>query len=186
MQLMRNVPPRLLPNHPSPFDDVCPLTGAFFVCVFYVIIIMNTPLQLRNVRIRLQIGYIVDAINGPFVKCEPGNTITRIADAFNDATPSHPYVKMWQTIDEYYNANRWYELSDVELSEMWSTMLSVGIDDGDKHISGVDVMRAKQRWDDNLWTRYEHKRNGRRSVAYKILPMTIVGLFGISLPIPDA
>lgn len=158
---------------------------------------MNIPLELRSVSTRLRIAYIVDAVNGGFPKCEPGNTLTRW---FDDTPPAriravagnpmfkssnHPYSVMWRKIHDYYNANRWYELSDMELTDMWNTIRAVGIDDGDKHIDGVSVMDAKRRWDDNLWTRYECKRNGRRSIAYKIVPVGILAALGVSMPVPD-
>ena len=146
---------------------------------------MNVPMEMRTVNTRLRIAYIVDAVNGGFPKCDPGNTFTRYQMNWDSNQSTHPYSEMWSRIDDYYNANRWYELSEMELNDMWNTIRAVGIDDGENHIDGVAVMDAKRRWDDNLWTRYECKRNGRRSVAYKIVPMGVLAVLGVSMPVPD-
>lgn len=152
---------------------------------------MNISLELRSVNTRLRIAYIVDAVNGGFPNCPTGNTFTRfVAEHHNDGIydvfrNDHPYSNMWRTISNYYNANRWYELSDMELTELWNSIRAVGIDNGDTHVPGVAVMDAKRRWDDNKWTRYECKRNGRRSVAYKIVPIGVLSILGISMPTTD-
>ena len=133
-------------------------------------------MTLRPQNVRLQIAYICDAVNGGFPTCEPGNSITRLFDNYN--TGSHPYMDMWMTIDKYYDAQRWYELSDVEIGERFNTIRS----NGDGNITGMDLMRAKQRWESNGWTRYERKRNGRRAIVYKYAPVTVAMFFGVTLP----
>lgn len=133
-------------------------------------------MTVRNVDIRLKIAYICDAVNGGFPTCEPGNTITRLIDNYTNG--SHPYIDMWMTIDKYYDAQRWYELSDVEITERFNTIRATGTG----NITGMDLMRAKQRWDNNGWTRYERKRNGRRANVYKYAPITVAACLGISLP----
>ena len=128
----------------------------------------NTPLECRNVRIRLFIGWLADAANGPFQRCNPSNTFERAVhgiDGFINGHAQHPYANMWRTINTYYDVNRWYELTDDEIAQLWNTAISTGIDNGDTHVSGMDVLAVKRRWDEYGWTRYEHKRNGRRAAA---------------------
>ena len=120
-----------------------PLTGAFFSCVVSFIC-MNIPFELRPVSVRLQLAYIADAVH-KFPDCEPDNTITRV---LNDGGV-HPYTHMWNIIHKYYDTNRWYEMSDVEIANMWTTVCNTGIADGDNEINGIDVLRVKQRWDTN-------------------------------------
>tara|TARA_R110002012_G_scaffold292417_2_gene487602 strand:+ start:1785 stop:2267 length:483 start_codon:yes stop_codon:yes gene_type:complete len=153
-----------------------PLTGAFFTYVVSFIH-MNIPFELRPVSVRLQLAYIADAVH-KFSECEPDNTYVR---QFHNGG-CHPYTRMWETIHKYYDANRWYEMSDVEIANLWTTMCTVGIDDGDTHIDGIDVLRVKQRWETNGWNRYERKRNGRRSVVFKYAPLVVLACFGIQMP----
>ena len=155
-----------------------PLTGAFFSCVVSFIH-MNIPFELRPVSVRLQLAYIADAVH-KFPECEPDNTYVR---QFHNGG-AHPYTRMWETIHKYYDSNRWYEMSDVEIANLWTTMCTVGIDDGDNHIDGIDVLRVKQRWDTNGWNRYERKRNGRRAVVFKYAPLAVLACFGI--PVSNA
>ena len=156
-----------------------PLTGVFSACVVYRLFYMNVALELRPVDIRLKIAYMTDAVKS-FPDCAPGNTFTRMADVCDRG--SHPYNRMWSTVHKYFDANRWYEMSDVEIADMWKTACTTGIMDGDRHIVGIDVQRVKQRWDNNGWNRYERKRNGRRSMVYKLIPVGVLATMGIPVP----
>ena len=156
---------------------VRPLTGAFSSCVVSFMY-MNIPFELRPVSVRLQLAYIADAVNN-FPDCAPDDTITRMG-----TNGVHPYTAMWNTIHKYYDTNRWYEMSDVEIANMWTTVCTTGIDDGHHVVDGIDVLRVKQRWDTNGWNRYERKRNGRRAMVYKFAPLAVLACFGI--PVPNA
>lgn len=138
---------------------------------------MNVALELRPVGTRLMIAYLADAVSH-FPDCAPGNTYTRFAHICENG--SHPYNDMWSKIHKYFDTNCWYEMSDVEIADMWATACTLGIDDGTTHIPGIDVLRVKKRWDENGWNRYERKRNGRRSVVYKYLPLAVLACFGVS------
>ena len=141
---------------------------------------MNVALEFRPIDVRLIVAYMADAVS-KFPDCAPDNTFVRMYQWCD--TGSHPYNTMWSTIHKYFETNRWYEMSDHEIRELWKTVCTVGIDNGDTHIPGIDVLRIKQRWDENGWNRYERKRNGRRSVAYKFVPMGILGCLGITMPV---
>ena len=144
----------------------------------------NTPLECRAVKTRLIIGWLADAANGPFAKCVPSNTLERAIhgiDGFINGHDQHPYATMWRTINSYYDANRWYELTDDEIANLWNTAISSGMDVGDDHISGMDVLSVKRRWDEYGWNRYEHKRNGRRT-AVRMCLVPAMACFGIAMP----
>lgn len=143
---------------------------------------MNTPIEIRPVNIRLLIAYMADAHIGPFPKCEPGNTFTRAYEFINDGTHSQ-YHNMWYKISSFYSFKRLYEMSDSEIVDYFNNARANGIDPDGNGCTGMDIMRAKQRWSDNGWTRYEQKRNGRRSVAFKIVPAAILATMGITMPV---
>ena len=140
---------------------------------------MNIALQFRPVQIRLYVAYMADAAY-QFAKCEPGNTVTRIFDGWDNGS-GHPYAHMWTRIDAWYNVRKLYELSDAEIIEMFNGYRATGYQCGDRTVTGMDIMNAKRRWDDNGWTRYERKRNGRRTVA-RMAIVPALACFGIALP----
>jgi hypothetical protein len=155
--------------HPSP------LTGGFFTCVIYHIH-MNTPLCCRPVKLRLKIAYIIDTIlDTP--ECEPGNTVARM---FDDST-MHPYSKMWGRIQTIYGQLNWGEMSDDEINNIYTSMLSVTTKFRGFMVEPMSIMRTKQRWDARGWARYECKRNGRRQIA-RVAAVPVLACFGIVLP----
>lgn len=153
-----------------------PFGGSFLHLLFTSVFQMNIALQFRPVQIRLYVAYMADAVNNGFKPCSTGNTWTRFVDNYN--TGSNPYMDMWMTVDKFYDKRRMYEMSDVEIIEMWNNVRANGIDD----VDGMSIMRAKQRWDTNGWTRYEHKRNGRRGVA-RVAIVPALACFGLALPV---
>ena len=141
---------------------------------------MNIALQFRPVNIRLYVAYMADAYHGGYDKCEPGNTGTRVQHLWDNGN-THPYAKMWTRINSFYNVKRMYEMSDDEIMDMFNNARANGITGTTSSCTGMDIMRAKQRWADNGWTRYERKRNGRRTVA-RIAVVPVMACFGIVLP----
>jgi len=143
---------------------------------------MNIALQFRPVNVRLYVAYMADAAARGYTKCDPGNTATRWNHAFN--VGPHPYQQMWSRINKWYDTNRLYEMSDSEIIDMFNVSRANGLPGHagrGKTCTGMDVMHAKRRWDEYGWTRYEHKRNGRRTVArMSIVPA--LACFGIVLP----
>jgi hypothetical protein len=169
--------------HPRPkppsLDGTPPLTRGLFRRVIYVII-MNIALEFRPVKIRLYVAYIADALSGGFKPCDPGNTWTRAMHHIESGSPSD-YRNMWDTIHRVYDQFRWYELSDDEIVDLYSTYISSGYTNGTRKITGMDIMNAKRRWDERGWKRYESKRNGRRTVA-RMATVPVLACFGIVLP----
>ena len=164
-------------------DGHNPLRGVFLHLLFTFVFQMNIALQFRPVQIRLYVAYMADAVNNGFKPCDPGNTWTRMRDTFVDSANTgietiHPYGLMWNHILSFYDKRRMYEMSDVEIIEMWNNARANGIDD----VDGMSIMRAKQRWDSNGWMRYEHKRNGRRTVA-RVAVVPLLACFGLALPV---
>ena len=139
---------------------------------------MNIALMFRPVTVRLYVAYMCDAYYGGFDACEPGNTATRL---FTEN--GHPYSKMWfGKIDKWYDVNGMYEMSDDEIIQQFNTWRSVGFNGtGTTKRTGLDLMAAKQRWETNGWTRYERKRNGRRTAA-RMMVVPTLACFGIVLP----
>jgi len=155
--------------HPSP------LTGGFFACTFYIPH-MNTPLMFRPVKLRLKIAYIIDTIlDTP--ECEPGNTVSRLFDESNH----HPFTKMWGRIQTIYGTLNWGEMSDDEINDIYTSMLSVPTKFRGIMVEPMSIMRTKQRWDQRGWSRYEQRRNGRRTVA-RVAVVPVLACFGIVLP----
>ena len=158
---------------------ISPLTGGFFTCVITFIhmnITVLTPLSLRPLDVRMNIAYIIDTVlNTP--ACEPGNTVSRV---FSDGV--HEYARMWGRIGEIYSKLEWGNLSDREINDIYKSMISVPTKFRGQTVEPMQIMRTKQRWEQRDWTRYESKRNGRRSIAYKWAPMVILGAFGITMP----
>ena len=154
--------------HPSP------LTGGFFTCTFYISH-MNTPLMFRPVKLRLKIAYLIDTIlNTP--ACAPGNTATRMVD--NDP---NGYAVMWGRIQSIYGFLNWGEMSDDEINDIYTSMLSVSTEFRGTMVEPMSIMRTKQRWEQRGWSRYEQRRNGRRTVA-RIAVVPVLACFGIVLP----
>jgi len=143
---------------------------------------MNIALQFRPVNIRLYVAYMADARHGGYAKCDAGNTGTRWQHVWENGT--HPYMKMWNRIIDFYDTNRLYEMSDDEIVDMFNNARANGLPGTagrGRSCTGMDIMRAKQRWADNGWTRYERKRAGRRTVA-KMAIVPTLACFGIVLP----
>ncbi len=136
---------------------------------------MNTPLWCRPVKLRLKIAYIIDTVlESP--TCDAGNTASRI---FNDG--SHPYNCMWARIQNIYGQLNWAEMSDDEIDDIYTSMLSVTTKFRGSMIEPMRIMRTKQRWDQRGWARYERKRNSRRTVA-RVAVVPVLACFGIVLP----
>ena len=141
---------------------------------------MNTPLAFRPVDVRLMIAYMVDA-RYTFPECAPDNTIGRV---FHDGG-DHPYHKMWDRIGTTYSMESWDEMSDPEIRDLYKTWISSDTTFRGATVTPMDVMRAKQRWDQRGWMRYEHKRDGRRAVGrrYGLMAAGVVAAcFGVALP----
>lgn len=158
-----------------------PLTGVFFLCVVCVFTRMNIPLAFRPVDVRLMIAYMVDA-RYPFTNCSPDNTIERTTHGGD-----HPYHKMWDTIGTVYSVSGWNAMSEREIRDLYKTWISSDTTFRTKTVTPMDVMRAKQRWEQRGWYRYEHKRDGRRGVARRygfIGAGAVAACFGIVLPTP--
>ena len=137
---------------------------------------MNTPLMFRPVKLRLKIAYIIDTIlQTP--ECEPGNTVSRLFDESNH----HPFTKMWGQIQTIYGHLNWGELSDDEINDIYTSMLSVPTKFRGIMVEPMSIMRTKQRWDQRGWSRYEQRRNGRRTVA-RVAVVPVLACFGIVLP----
>lgn len=157
--------------HPSP------LTGGFFACVVSFIH-MNTPLMFRPVKMRLKIAYIIDTIlDTP--ECAVENSMERHLNQPNNGT--HPYTKMWGRIQTIYGQLNWAELSDDELDDIYTSMLSVDTKFRGQTVTPMQIMRTKQRWDKRGWARYESKRNSRRQIA-RVAAVPVLACFGIILP----
>ena len=178
-----------LPKPPLPDGTVRPLTGAFFAFVIYIRFIMNTPLSIRPVNVRLYVAYMADAYFGPFENCNPGNTFTRFVceqsksnpDNFTVLRDDHPYTKMWNRINAFYVGKHMGDMSDTEIIEYFNNARANGIDPNGNGCTGMDIMYAKQRWEQRLWVRYEHKRTGRRKIA-RMCIVPAMACFGIVLP----
>lgn len=149
--------------------------------VLFTTLIMNIALQFRPINVRLYVAYMADAYHGGFTKCDTGNTFTRAMQHIEsgDATDYH---NMWDRINVFYNTKRLYEMSDDEIIDMFNTCRAIGMDGfGTSKRTSMDLMDAKRRWDEYGWTRYERKRNGRRTIArMSIVP--VMACFGIVLP----
>jgi transposase len=168
----------------APAVTLVPIAGAAALAItgnFYICFIMNIALHFRPVNIRLYVAYMADAFNN-FPSCTPGNTVTRIYESF-DKPQIHPYLGMWGEIIRWYDDHKLYELSDAEIIDMFNNARANGLTHRSHKCSGMDIMRAKQRWEQRGWMRYERKRNGRRSLAYKMLPVTVLGMMGITMPV---
>ena len=129
---------------------------------------MNIGLYFRSVKTRLHVAYMADAYFGGFVECEPLSTIDRFMNTSEKERRQHPYKKMWGRIQGWYYARKMHELSENEIEERFQIWRSAGFKDISGEVrKGVDLMKAKKRWDHRLWTRYETKRSGRRLAAKK-------------------
>ena len=164
--------------NPSPLDGSSPANAGVFSGYFYIFI-MNIPLELRPVKIRMYVAYIADALSGGFKPCDPGNTWTRAMHHIESGSPSD-YRNMWDKIHRLYDMWRIYELSDDEITELYASYVSSGFDRNVKR-TGMDIMNAKRRWDERGWKRYESKRNGRRTAA-RMATVPVLACFGIVLP----
>ena len=132
---------------------------------------------MRAINTRLCVAYMADAYYGGYEHYNaPGNTLTRMME-------SNEYTGVWNDIDRWYDRQRMYEMSADDILEMFNVWRSSGFTHSDGHkITGLELMAAKQRWDNAGWTRYEKRRNGRRQMAQKFGPLALVALTGISLP----
>ncbi len=137
---------------------------------------MNTPLMFRPVKLRLKIAYLIDTIlDTP--ECAPGNTVSRLFDESN----YHPFTKMWGRIQTIYGKLNWGELSDDEINDIYTSMLSVPTKLRGIMVEPMLIMRTKQRWEQRGWSRYESKRNGRRQIA-RVAAFPVLACFGVVLP----
>ena len=170
-----------LPKPPLPDGTARPLTGAFFACAVYNRFILNIALEFRPINIRLYVAYMADAFN-TFPTCPIGNTVTRIYESF-DKSQTHPYIAMWGEIIKWYDDRKLYELSDAEIVDMFNNARANGLTHRGRKCTGMDIMNAKRRWDERGWMRYERKRNGRRSLAYKLVPVAVLSMMGITMPV---
>lgn len=137
---------------------------------------MYTPLALRPIDVRLKIAYMVDAGGCNFPTCDPGNSFERIT-----YEKPHPYHAMWDTIGRYFTGNGWNQMSDAEIMDLYKSWISTDTEYNGHTVKPMDVMAAKQRWEQRGWYRYEHKRNGRRKMA-RVLAVPVMACFGIVLP----
>ena len=140
-----------------------------------------TPLLFRPVQTRLYVAYIVDAYNqNSFKKCDPANTFARAFQMLEDE--GSPYMDMWMSIQGTYAAAGMAQMTDEEITQLYATIRgSKSYELLGTTIRPMQLMQAKQRWDEFGWTRYERKRNGRRKAA-KMLALPCAALLGISLP----
>ena len=131
--------------------------------------------MFRPVKLRLKIAYLIDTIlNTP--TCAPGNTATRMVD--NDP---NGYAVMWGRIQSIYGYLNWGEMSDDEILDIYTSMLSVPTKFRGTMVEPLSIMRTKQRWEQRGWSRYEQRRNGRRTVA-RVAIVPVLACFGIVLP----
>ena len=140
---------------------------------------MNIGLYFRPVEIRLQVAYMADAYYSGFDSCEPSSTVVRLYESLTEdkRKGDHPYSKMWKKIQSWYDSRKMYELSDKEIEEKYNTWCAIAFKNSSgEDCTGVDLMNAKKRWEDRLWTRYELKRNGRRKAArnFAFIPVALL------------
>ena len=138
-----------------------------------------TPLSMRPLDVRMNVAYIIDTVlDTP--ACDPDNTVKRM---FSDGV--HEYARMWGRIQTIYNTLGWGKLSDREINDIYKSMISITTKFRGIMVEPMQIMDTKRRWNNNGWTRYETKRNGRREFTrkYGYWGVTAVGLcFGIVMP----
>lgn len=135
-----------------------------------------TILSCRNRDVRLHIAYIIDAymhnVGNPFsTNIKPADSVSRL---FHSG--QHPYAYMWEIITHAYQAMHWDDLCDTELDDIWKTAISVGLELFDTKLTPQDILRAKQRWFNSHWYRYEFKRTNRRMA---VAPWLRIGMVGV-------
>ena len=139
---------------------------------------MNIAIFFRPVKVRLKVAYMADAYFDGFPQCQPENTFERIQEGLQEST-LHPYQNMWVRIKNWYDSLEMYELSDEEIEQKFNTWRATGFKtQSGEDRTGIDLMNAKKRWEDRLWTRYEQKRSGRRSAA-KIAAVPLLAFLGL-------
>ena len=134
-----------------------------------------TPLSMRPLDVRMNVAYIIDTVlDTP--ACDPDNTVKRM---FSDGV--HEYARMWGRIQTIYNTLGWGKLSDREINDIYKSMISITTKFRGIMVEPMAIMHTKQRWDQRGWARYEHKRNGRRTIA-RVAAVPVLACFGIVLP----
>ena len=131
--------------------------------------------MFRPIKLRLKIAYIIDTVLETPI-CDAGNTASRY---FNDGV--HEYARMWGRIQTIYGQLNWGELSDDEIDDIYTSMLSVTTKFRGSMVEPMRIMATKLRWDQRGWARYERKRNGRRQIA-RVAAVPVLACFGIVLP----
>ena len=113
----------------------------------------------------MRIAYMVDAYRAksgkPFTtNVKPDHTVGRIFTMLADG--SHPYMKMWGVIENFHKSNGWDQMCDPELDDIYKRCMSTdGFTINGTTVTVTDMIAARKRWDNALWTRYEFKRHNR-------------------------
>ena len=70
------------------------------------------------------------------------------------------------SIERIHGANGWDKLCDPEIDDMYRLATSnAGLKINGIHITVTDMIAARKRWNDALWTRYEFKRHNRHAAG---------------------
>ncbi len=155
---------------------------------------MKTLLAFRPVNVRLAVAHLAQAYFN-FKNTEPLDTIHRMCtdigepveyagNRFMKDKNVHAYTAMWCYIGEFYD-DMFSSCSDQEILAKASGYLRTGFTYKGTDITSHDIIQASILWDKREWDRYEERRNGRRSFAYKaISPVAVLAgaCFGVLLP----
>ena len=137
-----------------------------------------TPLSIRPLSIRLQVGYMATAMRAaggnPVPNCAASNTYERLT-----SSGIHPYQRLWRSINDFYKSQGFDKLCDAEIQERFNAAMSVGFTTaGGRNVPATAVHSAASQWDKQGWRRYEHQHAGRVRIAKRagLLGLAFVGI----------